>query len=340
MRQKEDYPIDIVIPWVDGSDPEWIREKNKKAEELNCSFSSDFSDVRFRDWDIIRYLFCSIDLYAPWVNTVHFVTWGHLPKWMNPEAPKLHIVNHKDFIPQQYLPTFSSHTIELNMHRIPGLAEHFIYFNDDMLLLRPTKRTDFFKKGLPCDYAVLNVLSSPFRGSVADIALTDIEAINDHFRKNEVIRKHFMRWFHPVYGEKLLRTLWLLPVPLFLNFYWTHTCTSFLKSIFYKVWLYEYDLLDSTCRHPFRTCRDANQWLIREWQLCEGAFIPISPKNRETMSIRNNNDRIRRLLEERKKTVICLNENRGTKFRDVNKTMDELYAMLAQSFPSKSSFEV
>ena len=126
MRRDEDYPIDIVIPWVDGADPEWMKEKNKKAEELNGAFAADCSDKRFRDWGIIRYLFRSIDLYASWVNKVHFVTWGHLPKWMNPNAPKLHIVNHRDFIPQQYLPTFSSHTIELNMHRIPGLAEHFI----------------------------------------------------------------------------------------------------------------------------------------------------------------------------------------------------------------------
>ncbi len=338
MRLKEDYPIDIVIPWVDGSDPEWIKVKNKKAEELNYPLSSDFSDTRFRDWDIIRYLFRSIELYAPWVSTVHFVTWGHMPKWMNPDAPKLHIVNHKDFIPQQYLPTFSSHTIELNMHRIPGLAEHFIYFNDDMILLRPTKRTDFFRQGLPRDYAVLNTVASDLKRPVKDTPLVDMAVINKSFSKKEVIWKHFFKWVHPIYGVDLFRTFLLLPWETFPNFYWRHTCASFLKNTFYKVWFLEYDLLDSTCRHPFRSSGDVNQWLIRGWQLCEGTFIPISPKNGEAVSIRNRNDRIRTLLEEHKRMVVCLNEN--YEFKDVNKTMNELDAMLAHVFPSKSSFEL
>ena len=340
MKQDEDYPIDIVIPWVDGSDPDWISEKNKKIEELSIPSVASFSEARFRDWDIIRYFFRSVELYAPWVRTVHFVTWGHLPKWMDPNAPKLHIVRHKDYIPQAYLPTFSSHTIELNMHRIPDLAEHFIYFNDDMLLLRPAKRTDFFKKGLPRDYALLNVLASSFRGSAADTSLTDIEVINTTFRKKDVIRKHFFKWFHPVYGKHLLRTLYLMPIPLFLNLSWTHTCSSFLKSTFYKVWFHEYDLLDSTCRHPFRTRRDVNQWLIRQWQLCEGTFIPVSPKSRVAMLIRNKNEGIRKLLEEHKKTVVCLNENSSVRFKDVNKTIEEINTMLEKEFPAKSSFEL
>ncbi len=340
MRRAEDYPIDIIIPWVDGADPDWMEEKDKKAEELNGSSAADYSDKRFRDWGIIRYLFRSIDLYAPWVNKVHFVTWGHLPKWMNPSAPKLHIVNHKDFIPQQYLPTFSSHTIELNMHRIPGLAEHFIYFNDDMLLLRPTKRTDFFKKGLPRDYAILNVLASPIRGSMIDIALTDIEVINDHFRKNDVLRKHFFKWINPVYGNKVVSTFLLLPWGFFPNFYYKHVCNAFLKSTFTEIWEKEFDLLDSTCHHSFRTHRDANQWLMREWQLCQGSFIPISPNNVETLHIRNKNAEIDRVLKERKLKVICLNENGLTKLKDVKKTMEEIDAMLAREFPSKSSFEI
>ena len=68
------------------------------------------------------------------MRKVHLLTYGHLPAWLEPDHPKLHIVNHRDFIPEEYLPTFSSHAIELNMHRIPDLAEHFLYFNDDVYL--------------------------------------------------------------------------------------------------------------------------------------------------------------------------------------------------------------
>jgi hypothetical protein len=33
-----------------------------------------------------------------------------------------------------FLPTFSSPAIEANLHRIAGLSEHFLYFNDDVFL--------------------------------------------------------------------------------------------------------------------------------------------------------------------------------------------------------------
>ena len=59
------------------------------------------------------------------IQKIHFVTWGHIPEWLNTEHPKLNIVRHEDFIPEKFRPTFNSHTIEWNFHRIPGLAEKF-----------------------------------------------------------------------------------------------------------------------------------------------------------------------------------------------------------------------
>lgn len=106
--------IDFVIPWVNGNDPEWIKEKSNFEKQSE----GDRRDIRFRDWDNLRYWFRAVEAYAPWVNRIHFITWGHLPEWLNTAHPKLNIVTHQDYIPQAYLPTFNSHTIELNMHRI------------------------------------------------------------------------------------------------------------------------------------------------------------------------------------------------------------------------------
>ena len=116
--------IDIVVTWVDGSDPEWLKERARYS-----GTPVELSDVRFRDWGLMRYWFRGIEKYAPWVRKIHFVTWGHLPDWLDTTNPKLHIVKHTDFIPAEYLPTFNSHTIELNLHRIEGLAEQFIYLS-------------------------------------------------------------------------------------------------------------------------------------------------------------------------------------------------------------------
>ena len=152
----EAFPIDIVIPWVDGADPVWQQERAR----FQPSSGADSSAARYRDWDTLRYWFRGIERYAPWVRTIHFITYGHLPAWLNTSNPKLHVVNHRDYIPKEYLPTFSSHTIELNMHRIEGLAEHFLYFNDDVFLNAPTKPEDFFMKGLPADTAVFGIIKN------------------------------------------------------------------------------------------------------------------------------------------------------------------------------------
>ena len=92
-----DNKIDFVIPWVDGGDPEWLKQKNEYSGKKTSE--EDARDIRFRDWDTLKYWFRGVEKFAPWVNKIHFITWGHLPEWMNTENPKLHIVNHKDYIP-------------------------------------------------------------------------------------------------------------------------------------------------------------------------------------------------------------------------------------------------
>ena len=87
--------IDFVIPWVDGNDPEWIKEKNAFSNVI--TENDDVRDIRFRDWETLKYWFRGVEEYAPWVNRIHFVTWGHVPKWLNTEHPKIHIVNHRDY---------------------------------------------------------------------------------------------------------------------------------------------------------------------------------------------------------------------------------------------------
>ena len=119
--------IDFVMIWVDGGDIEWRKEKNKYAglpdDEIN-------GEIRFRDWDNLKYWFRGVEKFAPWVNNVYFVTCGHYPKWLNLDCPKLKFVKHEDYIPKEYLPTFSANPIEINLHRIEGLSEKFVYFND------------------------------------------------------------------------------------------------------------------------------------------------------------------------------------------------------------------
>ena len=141
--------LDFVITWVDGNDKEWQKEKWTYSAKNDIISDNDDREERYRDWDNLQYWFRGIEKYAPWVRTIHFVTCGHLPAWLNTNHPKLHIVKHSDYIPKKYLPTFNSHTIEWNFHRIEGLSERFVYFNDDMFLFKPTSPEDFFLGNCP-----------------------------------------------------------------------------------------------------------------------------------------------------------------------------------------------
>lgn len=134
VAMMENYNIDIVIPWVDGNDMEWKQLRNEYLKQAGKIIDQASLNVRYRDWDNLQYIFRGIEKFMPWVNRIHFITCGHLPDWINLDHPKLNIVKHEDFIPNEYLPTFNSNAIEINICRIPDLAEHYINFNDDTLL--------------------------------------------------------------------------------------------------------------------------------------------------------------------------------------------------------------
>ena len=332
--------IDIVIPWVDSNDPKWRLEKEKcSSAQIGDSGAVDDSDARYRDWDTVKYLFRSIDMYMPWVHRVFFITYGHLPSWMNKDCEKLRIINHRDYIPGEYLPTFCSHTIELNIHRITDLSEHFIYLNDDILALRRMEEEDFFLKGLPRDYAILNPINCTTRFSVQDIALTDMEVINDNFNKKKQVKQNISKWIAPCYGKNLYRSLSLMSWPHFVGFLSKHQGNAYLKSTFEEVWEKEFSILDSTCRHKFRTRRDVNQWLMRYWQLASGKFIPITPYG-EMISISNDNKKLFSVINESKEKSICINDNNNEEIEDYQKVKTELISVLEKRFPNKSIFEM
>lgn len=328
-------PVDFVIIWVDGNDPQWSEEKSRYDQAKKTTANSD---VRFRDWDNLQYWFRGVEEYAPWVNKIHFVTWGHLPSWLDTTNPKLNIVNHRDYIPEKYLPTFSSHTIELNLHRIPGLSEQFVYFNDDMFLNAPVKAEDFFKDGKPCDTAAVHCIyfaddsAGFFHGA-------DLEIINDNFNKRQCIKRDFKKWFDPKNGIKnVFRTCLLFPFPWFPGMYCQHTPSSFLKSTFLKVWDKEYERLDKTCMHKFRKIGDVNQWVMKYWQLAEGNFSVRKDSFAHCFHIDDSS--INALCDEiirKNNSMICINDTSATENFEEKKQL--VINAFEKALPNKSSFE-
>ncbi len=146
--------IDFVITWVDMDDPKWKAEFAQYSQK-GAGSRNGVSEARFRDYGLLRYCARGVEMFAPWVRKIHFVTCGQKPEWLDAGNPKINLVNHKDIIPAQFLPTYNSVVIERYMHKIPGLAEHFVYFNDDFFIINNVSRERFFRNGLPCDIAAM-----------------------------------------------------------------------------------------------------------------------------------------------------------------------------------------
>ena len=327
------HPIDIVIPWVDGNDPRWQEEKR--------AYSVDKGDARinrFRDWDNMQYLFRGIEKFLPWVRTVHFVTWGHLPGWMNPDCPKLHIVNHRDYIPEEYLPVFSSHPIELNMHRIPGLSDHFIYANDDTFFIQPMEPDAFFVNGYPVDSAIQNVIQFHRTDGIDHIVVNNLTYLNRNFDKRQLMKTHFGKWFSLKYKFAALKNLYLLPFRNFTGFVDNHMPNPYLKSTFEVLWEKEPEALEVTCSNRFRSKEDVNQWLARYWQFASGTFVPGVPDRGCFFSIGKDNRAIEDAILNQRYPVICLSDDDPN--LDFEKEKVFLIELFEQILPEKSSFEL
>ena len=143
------FPVDAVYTWVDGGDPEWLARRARRLGGLGeltglSATSAASGRARFNSRDELRYSLRSLRLFAPWFRHVYLITDGQLPPWLDPEHPDLTVVTHDDILPAADLPTFNSHAIESALHHVPGLGEHFVYFNDDVLLGRPLSPERFF----------------------------------------------------------------------------------------------------------------------------------------------------------------------------------------------------
>ena len=339
-------PIDFVILWVDGSDEEWRAEKNKYLSLYN-KYGVDGSDKRYREFGLLKYWFRGVEKFAPWVRNVFFVTSGQLPEWINLNAKNLVWIKHEDFIPKEYLPTFSANPIELNMHRIPGLAEKFVFFNDDMYILRPLPIEHFFRDGFP----VMNPQASltvPPNGinQHAHLLLNNVMTINQHFNAREVIKRDAGKWISPIKVGWKNAIKNVLPVYLeyFPGFKLPHLPAPFLRSTLQAVWHEEEKQLIETSYNRFRSNNDLTQYLFSEWQLATGMFVPEKAKilgqYYELDGNQNNVEKISCVIRNKKQPIICINDVldavNDQEYKSISETIVDAFDSI---LPEKSKYE-
>lgn len=324
--------IDFVVTWVDGADTEWQKEKAAWNPD-----GADGSEIRYRDWEMMRFWFRGVERFAPWVNRIHFITWGHVPTWLNTENPKLNIVRHSDYMPSDALPTFNSNAIELSMHLIDGLSEQFVYFNDDMFLLKAVEPSDFFRNGLPVDSAVLSPIVPVWSEEIGKTLLNNMFIINKHFDKNEVIKNNLSGFYNLRYGANLLRSVCMTPWKHFPGFFNDHLPVPYLRSTFESVWEAEPELLSDVIHHRFRDYSgDVSHWLMRYWQFCTGSFYPASAKRGRDLQI--DSAETLDAVRTQKYSMICINDKAvmAESFETVRQKLHEAFGFLSEP----CSFEI
>jgi hypothetical protein len=255
------------------------------------------------------------------------------------EHPKLNIVRHRDYIPEEYLPTFSANPIELNFHRIPDLAEQFVYFNDDVYLTAPVKPTDFFVDGLPCDALAESPIVCDNANPFTYILLNDISFANRHFVRRELQKKNLGRWICSksfIDGVKNLIGLTVRSDGFF-GFSNYHIHQPFLKSTLEKVWELEPELLKETSSHRFRDWRDVNQYIFKYYHLLSWQFHPYNMRKSGRAYFQSENmQKVKSAITRRRYKVICFNDGKQMDFETAKRVLHEAFE---QALPEKSSFE-
>ncbi|MFI9604336.1 stealth family protein [Streptomyces sp. NPDC052043] len=140
-----DFPVDVVYTWVDGDDPELRARRDSYRTGAQRTRTREAGASRYASHDELKYSLRSLEMYAPFVRKIYVVTDGQCPAWLNPHAPGIQVVDHKEiFADPDALPVFNSHAIGTQLHHIPGITDRYLYLNDDVFLGRPVTAGHFF----------------------------------------------------------------------------------------------------------------------------------------------------------------------------------------------------
>lgn len=187
MSEFNKNPIDIVIPWCNSNDEIW----KQKFEYWKQKETGNKDTCRYSEWGFIKYALRSIDQNCPWCRYVFLIlsSPSQIPVWLNVNHPKLKIVYHKDYIPEEYLPTFNSNVIEMFLYNIDELSDNYISCNDDMFFSKEMPEKFFFNNDKPvCINSILRV--NAIKNEFWDMLVNDVKLLNKTFN----IKKDYIFW--------------------------------------------------------------------------------------------------------------------------------------------------
>lgn len=291
--------MDIVITYVDGNDPIWKADYEKHT-------NVPVMQKRFRDWGTLRYLLRGIEVNMPFIRNVYLVVShpSQVPVWA--DTDNLKVVLHEDIIPKEYLPTFNCNPIEMHLHRIKGLDEEYLYFNDDLYPLNPCRPEDFFRNG------------------------KGVLKFSRHYLTSGMY-KHICR-NSDTYARKALG------MPSSLSFIRPqHTCTAMLKSQCEELYaILEPVILNSLTRT--RTADNLNQYLFLDYQYFKGLMIDEKVSNKHFSVALTSPKKLRSYILNPDRNLLCVNDVRLSDKR-YELLREAMLSAMEERFPEKSRFE-
>lgn len=308
--------IDLVYLWVDGNDPKWQAKynayigKTTKDLSINCK-------GRYSDNDELKYSLRSISLFAPWIHKIFIVTDNQIPEWLDTTNPKLQIVDHKEIMPEESLPCFNSSLIEHFLYKIPGLAEHFIYANDDTYLNgMVTPSTFFTPEGLP----IVRLTRKPFR------------------RIRWFIRENLLR--KPLKNNRKMIDRSTRLVEKLYGIYYTglphHNIDTYLKSDYQKgVEETLRDEYSASNRNHIRSNNDIHRSVLSYIALAEKRAVRRYVNGKESFYVNIQKEQDYQKLERNHPLFFCMNDSENATDNDRKKAKE----FLEKKFPQKSEFE-
>ncbi|MGM9734990.1 MAG: hypothetical protein ACI3ZL_01110 [Candidatus Cryptobacteroides sp.] len=293
--------MDVVITYVDGNDPVWRKDYEKTTNK-------SMMQKRFRDWGTLKYLLRGIEKCMPFIRNVYLVVShpSQVPQWV--DTSNLRIVLHSDIIPSRFLPTFNSNPIEMHLHRIPGLDEEFLYFNDDMFPVSTCSPEDFFRGG------------------------KSVMGCYRHFLCTGMYKRICRNSDSLARKAAGLRPSWSFIRP-------QHICTPMLKSLCEELYDKELAEIDKTSAARTRTADDLNQYLFWDYMYFKGMVAKGKISNKHFSAATATVASLRKFILHPTKKMVCINDVHlsDSKFEALQSAVLESFEI---RFPDKSRFEL
>ena len=298
--------IDLVITYLNNNDKKWQRDY-KTYSKIEKKKYNPF-DVRFRDWNNFKYVLRSIANYMSFIKNLYIVVSdeSQIPEYVNTDTTK--IIFHKDIIPEKYLPTFNSNTIELFIYKIPELSENFLYTNDDIFITNNISVNDFYDNEMNPKIDVFEKRITRNNVYINSLRNTQELVLNEHnitFKSNLSL----LRSNHSINPMK--KSMW--------EYYWDK---------------YKNEMSNSITR--FRDKSNITQELSNYHFFIKDKNNVTKRNTRYFSFINSTTYDLENLINDKNITAICINDNGVIDF-DIYKT--EVNVILKRKYPNKCIYE-